>query len=134
MYNVEKDMKTKLYISILFCFVAVNTWAQTFKNTYTPSETPQEYQALKSQPIKATGAHDGTIYEPFSNTVPSEQGAPSQTEDKTSIRDKHVRTFIGGPESGQGPTPLGDSLLPLMLMAMLFAGVIAVRKKRTLKG
>ena len=132
-------MKTKLYISILFCFVAVNTWGLNFKNTYTPSET-QEYQALKSQPIMATGAtgvtgatgatYNGTIYEPFSNTLPSEQSMPAQTEDKTSIRDKHVRTFIGGPESGQGPTPLGDAVLPLMLMAMLFAGGIALRRRK----
>lgn len=42
------------------------------------------------------------------------------------------RTLVNGPESGQGPSPLGDAVLPLMLMAMLFAGVVYTRRKKAL--
>ena len=49
------------------------------------------------------------------------------------------RRIGGNTEGGSGDRedpykdPIGDAMLPLMLMAMLFAGVIAVRKKRVVK-
>jgi len=36
---------------------------------------------------------------------------------------------IGG-DAGQGPSPIGDAVLPMMLMAMLFAGVVYTRRKK----
>lgn len=42
------------------------------------------------------------------------------------------KTLINGPESGQGGSPLGDAVLPLMLMAMLFAGVVYTRRRKAL--
>lgn len=121
-------MKTKLYISILFCIVAVSTWAQTYRNTYTPSE-PREYEVIQSQQIMKTGAHEGTIYEPFSGTTPSEQSVVGTAQAPSSGPNRAKQFDIGG-DAGQGPSPIGDAALPLMLFAVAFGGVIALRRKR----
>ena len=124
-------MKTKLYISILFCIVAANTWAQTYRNTYTPSE-PREYEVIQSQQIMQVNAHEGTIYEPFSNVTPSEYNSENGSYSAAKAP--------GGPRKGFGKPddpgeqsnehPLGDAALPLLLMSLVFAGVIYFRKRR----
>ncbi len=122
-------MKTKLYISILFCIVAANTWAQTYRNTYTPSE-PREYEVIQSQQIMKTGAHDGTIYEPFSSTTPSEQSVIGAAQTTSNGPSRARRGFDVGGETGQADEyPLGDAALPLLLMSLVFAGVIYFRKR-----
>ena len=40
------------------------------------------------------------------------------------------RTLINGPESGQGGSPIGDAVLPLMLMALAFGAYVTIRKRR----
>lgn len=43
------------------------------------------------------------------------------------------RTLINGPESGQGPSPLGDAVLPLMLFAGAFLCMrVFLKRKRAL--
>ena len=124
-------MKTKLYISILFCLVAVSSWAQTFKNTYTPSGNAQEYEAFKSPQIMQTSAHEGTIYEPFSSATPSDQSAVAEGQNSAGRPGQIRRGFDTGAETGQSTEfPLGDAMLPLMLCALVFCGVIALRRKR----
>ena len=128
-------MKTKLYISILFCLVAVSSWAQTFKNTYTPSATPQEYEAFKSPQIMQTSAHEGTIYEPFSSATPSDQSAVAEGQNSAGRPGQIRRGFDTGAETGQSTEfPLGDAMLPLMLMGIAFAMFVYFRRKQTLKG
>ena len=123
-------MKTKLYISILFCLVAVSSWAQTFKNTYTPSGTPQEYEAFKSPQIMQTNAHEGTIYEPFSSATPSDQSAVAEGQNSAGRPGQIRRGFDIGGDTPPGPSPIGDAVLPLVLMALTFAGVVYFRKRK----
>ena len=123
-------MKTKLYISILFCLVAVSSWAQTFKNTYTPSANAQEYETFKSPQAMQTTAHEGTIYEPFSSTTPSDQSMVGEAQNSAGRPGQIRRGFDIGGDTGQGPSPIGDAVLPLMLCALVFCGVIALRRKR----
>ena len=40
------------------------------------------------------------------------------------------KTLINGPESDQGPSPVGDAVLPLMLMALAFGGYIAIKRRK----
>lgn len=42
------------------------------------------------------------------------------------------RVLPNGPESGQGPSPVGDAVVPLLVMAMLFAGVVYTRRKKSI--
>ena len=126
-------MKTKLYISILFCLVAVNTSAQTFKNTYTPSGTPQEYETFQSQRVMQTSAHEGTIYEPFSSSAPSDQSAVAESQNNGYRPGTVHRDFDHGAETGQSNEfPLGDAMLPMMLMGIAFAMFVYFRRKQTL--
>ena len=128
-------MKTKLYISILFCLVAVSSWAQTFKNTYTPSGDAQEYEAFKSPQIMQASAHEGTIYEPFSSATPSDQSAVGEAQNSAGRPGQIRRDFDTGAETGQSDEfPIGDATLPMMLMGIAFAMFVYFRRKQTLKG
>ena len=124
-------MKAKLYISILFCTIAVSTWAQTYKNSYTPS-AQQEYEAIQSQQIMLVNAHEGTIYEPFSNTTPSEQSVVGAAQTTSNGPHRAKKDFDTGGDANQGPSPIGDAMVPLMLMAVAFGGVVYFRRKRAL--
>ena len=116
--------KLVLIIAILSVATGVAT-AQTF--TPTKIDNPM----IQSQQIMQPGAaYEGTVYEPFSNTTPSEQsevGASYSPSSKPGPR----RSLIGGPEDELGPSPLGDGVLPLLLCAAVFCGVIALRRKRS---
>ncbi|MBR4499853.1 MAG: hypothetical protein IKP11_04865 [Paludibacteraceae bacterium] len=124
-------MKAKLYISILFCTIAVSTWAQTYKNSYTPS-AQQEYEAIQSQQIMQVNAHEGTIYEPFSNTTPSEQSVVGAAQTTSNGPHRAKKDFDTGGDANQGPSPIGDAVLPLMLMAVAFGGVVYFRRRKAL--
>ena len=119
-------MKTRIYIIILFCIATMTAFAQTF------SAIPIENTPIQSQQIMSTGAnYNGTVYEPFSNTTPSEYteggSAASYSPGKAP---GYRKGFGGGPESGQGPSPIGDAMLPLLLMAVVFCGAIYFRRRR----
>lgn len=118
--------KTILYIAIAG-IISLSATAQTF----TPAGAVQD-EPIQSQQIMSSGTnYYGTVYEPFSSTTPSEQsnvGASSQETPRPSSGPR--RSLIGGPESGQGPSPIGDALIPLLVMALGFAGYTALRKKR----
>lgn len=124
-------MKTKLYISILFCTIAVSTWAQTYKNSYTPS-AQQEYEAIQSQQIMQVNAHEGTIYEPFSNTTPSEQSVVGAAQTTSNGPHRAKKDFDTGGDANQGPSPIGDAMVPLMLCALAFCGVVYFRRRKAL--
>ena len=122
-------MKTKLSISILFCIIAVSTWAQTYKNTYTPS-AQQEQEVIQSQQIMTTSAHGGTIYEPFSNTTPSEQSQIGASYSPAQAPSGPRRDKIGGPDANQGQEfPVGEPWI-MLAFAAAFAGVMYVRQRR----
>ena len=43
-----------------------------------------------------------------------------------------AKKFDTGGDSGQGPSPLGDAMVPLSLIALAFCGVVYFRRKRAL--
>jgi hypothetical protein len=120
-------MKTRLYISILFCLLAMNTWAQTYKNTYTPKNTKQqEVGAIQSQQIMQTSVHAGTIYEPFSNAAPSEQSFVGAAQPTSNGPHRARKDFDVGGETGQSTeSPVGNT--PWLLMLLLGAGYFSVK-------
>jgi hypothetical protein len=125
MFNVEclmfKDMKTRLYIIALLSVMSVALYAQVY------SSEPNFDPAIKSQQMINGGAtYHGVVYEPFSNTAPSEYNTEAVAAQKPSVRGG----FDGGAESGQGPSPIGDAVLPLLLCAAVFGGVVLLRRRR----
>ena len=119
-------MKTRIYIIILFCLATMTALAQTF------SSKPIENTPIQSQQIMTTGAnYNGTVYEPFTTSAPSEytegENAASYSPSKAP---GYRKGFDIGGDAGQGPSPIGDAMLPLLLMAVVFCGVIYLRRKR----
>ncbi len=88
--------------------------------------------AFESQQIMQSGSnYGGQVYEPFDNTTPSEQNSVVGEQGNGSKPKGHVRKgFDIGGDAGQGPSPIGDAVLPLLLCALAFSFVIARRRKR----
>ena len=121
--HYKNIMKRNIVLPTVFLSMAtLAVYAQPF----TPTQTPQV--AMQSQQIMQNGQnHDGTIYAPFDNTMPSEQSSgPNKAPGKGGGNPK---TFIGGPETGQGPSPVGEPWV-LAIFALAFAGVVALRKTK----
>lgn len=117
----------KRNIVLLTVFLSMATLA-VYAQPFTPTQTPQV--AMQSQQIMQNGQnHDGTIYAPFDNTMPSEQSSgPNKAPGKGGGNPK---TFIGGAETGQGPSPVGvGEPWVLAIFALAFAGVVALRKRK----
>lgn len=115
-------MKNRVYIIVLMSVMAVCSYAQSFSSSETNGS------AIQSQQILPTSTYNGTVYEPFDNSTPSEQSAVGSDYSPANAPSGPRRGFIGGPESGQGPSPIGDAVLPLLLMAILFAAGAAIKK------
>ena len=130
-YIMYKYMKKVMMIMVLGALVACLVPAQA--QTFTPAKI--DNQAIQSQQIMQTGAaYEGTVYEPFSNTTPSEQSEVgsgySPARRAGAIRKSgEWGTNQDGGEGDEG-SPLGDGVWPLLLCAVVFCGVIALRRKR----
>ncbi len=91
-------------------------------------------QGAQSQPLQQVntmtiGTYTGTVYEPFSSAVPSEQAALN-SNNSSSHHLGSVRTFGKPGETGQsGDSPIGEPWI-LAIFAAAFAGIIAFRKKQ----
>ena len=112
-----------LLLSIILSIASINTaWAVT----YNPSGVAQ--QTMQSQQVMQTGgAYNGTVYEPFDNSTPSEQSevGASYSPAKAPSGPRHTPLTPGDP--GQGPSPVGEPWI-MVLFAALFAGFIAIRQ------
>ena len=120
-------MKKIMMIMVLGALMAylVPATAQTFSSSRPDLGTSQ------SQQIMNGGAYDGTVYEPFSNTTPSEQsevGAQYSPSRGSGPRKDFINPNNPGNQSNE--SPLGDAVWPLLAFALVFCGVIALRRKR----
>ena len=120
---MKKILNIMVLSTLMACLVPAN--AQDFNQKRI--ETP-----IQSQQIMTTGAsYSGTVYEPFSNATPSEQssvGATAPTHSTSGPRRGFINPSDPGDKSNE--FPIGDAVLPLLMMAMLFAGVTYFRKRR----
>ena len=114
-------MKKIMMVIMAVALVALPTMAQSFGNQDQPTATFQSTSVMQtsgsvyaSQP--ALNA-DGTAYDPMATQASS---GPR----------KAVKEDPVVPEGD--PTPVGDAVLPLMLMAIAFGGVIYLRRRKTL--
>ena len=119
-------MRKNLYIIILCCIATLSVSAQQF--TLSPATDP----AIQSQKLMKSGAnYEGTIYEPFSNTTPSEYLNGVSTTDEPFKPGGPHREFGKPGETNQSEEfPIGEPWI-LVVFAALMAGVIAIRKKRS---
>lgn len=124
-----KNMKNVIYIIALLSVGIIGVQAQTLSTEW------EETSPIRSHQIMDGGAtYNGTVYEPFGNTIPSEQtevGA-SYSPSKKPGSDVRKGFDIGG-DAGQGPSPIGDAMWPLMLLIGAYCGVMIFRRKRALR-
>jgi len=120
---MKKVLNIMVLSTLMACLVPAN--AQDFNQKRI--ETP-----IQSQQIMTTGAaYNGTVYEPFSNATPAEYNSVGATAPSHATSGPRKSGNFNNPtEYGQGPSPIGDAVLPMMLMAMLFAGVVALRRRK----
>ena len=116
-------MKTRVYIIALLSVMTIMVHAQA----------PEiDRSLLHSQLILQTNAHNGTIYEPFTDAVPSEQsavGASYSSKSKSGPRRSKENPTDPG-ITDDNSSPIGDAVLPLLAFALVFGGVIYFRRKR----
>ena len=128
-------MKKKLIIVMMLSVVTIVATAQT----YEPARVGSAFQS--HQIMDGSAMYQGTVYQPFDNSTPAEQsyspaqtpGGPRRGYDANGNWVPDSEDFGGGAETGESEQfPIGDAVLPLMLMAMLFAGVVYYRRKKAL--
>ena len=100
--------------------IALPTMAQDWESTSSMQGSGSAY----SSQVTAVGATQAANM----GTTTTANQAPA----KTPGGPRRAGQFDNPAEYGQGPSPLGDAVLPLMLMAMLFAGVVYTRRKKAL--
>ena len=114
-------MKKILFV-LLAALVALPTMAQKFKE-----QDPQKVQFQSTSAMAPVNSQysaqpmlneDGTAYNPAASAAPSR---PRRTESNP-----------GTPPSEGDELPVGDAVLPLMLMALAFCGVIYLRRRKAL--
>ena len=122
-------MKTKLLIVAVLSAMTMSVLAQSFA----PARVANE--PIQSQPMMTGGSYSGTVYEPFSNVAPSEYNSSNETYSPAKAPGGPRKAFDTGAETGQSTEfPIGDGMLPLMLMGIAFAMFVYFRRKQTLKG
>lgn len=106
-----------------------------YAQPFTPTPTQAAQVAMQSQQIMQNGQnHDGTIYAPFDNTMPSEQCGPNK---KGGVRKSDGDDWTPGwgdetpgPDTPPGQeSPVGEPWI-LAAFALLFAGVVYLRGKK----
>lgn len=136
--NANTDEKTlqnimKRNIVLLTVFLSMATLA-VYAQPFTPTQAPQV--AMQSQQIMQNGQnHDGTIYAPFDNTMPSEQS--SGPNKKGGVRKSDGDDWnpgwgdeTPGPDTNAGQeSPVGEPWI-LAAFALLFAGVVYLRGRK----
>lgn len=123
-------MRTKLYIIALMSIISSSTFAvdfapnQEWQSTSVMQTSGSTYSPQVTEVGSSTIASVATTTETYSpNKAP---GGPRRIESQSG-RDP------GDATTGSDLSPLGDGLLPLLMMAATFCGVIAFRRRRTAK-
>lgn len=118
-------MKNKISYIITFIFLSIG-YAYTQAEPLYPS-AQLEPQPMQNAQVMPTTGYNGTVYTPFDASAPSDQSEANTNQ--APGKPGRVKTFIGGGETGQGPSPIGEPWV-LAIFALAFAGVIAVRKTK----
>ena len=115
-------MKKIMMILMAVALVALPTMAQSFGEQEQPTTTFQS---------TSTMTPSGSAYS--ANPSLNENGvatAPSAARAGGGPRKSGLFPDAPSTEGEQGNTPIGDAVLPLTLMALAFAGVIALRRRK----
>ena len=119
-------MRNILNIIIICSFVTMSAHADMRQGSSSFGQS--DYNEMTSSGWAVSPRYSSPIYEPFSNTLPSEQTEmTSSGVHKAGPR----KAFDTPDEPGQSDeSPIGDALFPLLALALAFCGAIFLRRKR----
>ncbi len=122
-------MRNILSIIIICSFVTMSAYADMTQ--YNKSFGQTDYDELTSdRAVMNSTRYSSPIYEPFSSSTPSEL---SEVGSNSGSHKGHIRRGFINPSDPGDPSndsPIGDAVLPLLALALAFAGVIALRRRR----
>ncbi|MBR4431649.1 MAG: hypothetical protein IKS76_00445 [Paludibacteraceae bacterium] len=120
-------MRHILNIIIICSFVTMSAYADMTQ--YNKSFGQTDYDEMTSdRAVMNSTRYSSPIYEPFSNSTPSEQTEIGSGQSKPN---GHIRKgFDVGGDAGQGPSPIGDAVLPMILALAVYCAVRVYRRKR----
>ena len=122
-------MRNILNIIIICCLATMSAFAQMTSSRSSFGQSDYD-EMTSSRAVMNSPRYSSPIYEPFSNTLPSEEtDMTSSGVQKGGPR----KSLIGGPEDPPGPSPIGDAVVPLLALALAFGAVIYFRRKRIAK-
>lgn len=123
----------KLLVLLVVLITCISTaWGQTYRPAKVDNQkhargVAMQGATMQSQQMMSGGAYKGTVYEPFSNTTPSEANSPARANGPR-------RTSQDGRNPGDATeatteSPIGEPWV-MVLFALVFAGVVAIRKRK----
>ena len=121
-------MKTRIYIIIICSFVTMSAYADMTQ--YNKSFGQTDYDEMTSdRAVMNSTRYSSPIYEPFSNTTPSEQTEIGSGQSKPN---GHIRKGFDTPgeENQSTESPIGDAVVPMVVLALALGGVIYLRRRK----
>lgn len=109
-------MRKIVLIIMAVALIALPTMAQ--EDQWQSTSSMQGSGSTYSSQVTAVGATDVNSMATTTQSYSSSSQGPSR-----------AKKFDTGGDAGQGPSPLGDAVLPMLLMSLAFAGVIYSRKR-----
>jgi MYXO-CTERM domain-containing protein len=119
-------MKKIILVVTFFCIATIVAYAQTY---HMPSPKT-DGGAIQSQQIMPTRNYNGTVYEPFSTSTPSEQSAVGSSYSPSDTPGGPRKGKITGPDTPPADeSPIGEPWV-MAAFALLFAGTLALRRRK----
>lgn len=120
-------MRNILNIIIICCLATLSAHADMTQ--YNKSFGQTDYDEMTSdRAVMNSTRYSSPIYEPFSASTPSEL---SEVGSNSGSHKGHIRRGFGeGAETGQGPSPIGDAVVPLIMALAVYCAVRVYRRKR----
>ena len=128
------EMKKVIVISSLFLAVSFTAVAQTFGATQ-GGEQKAFGATAPSATFQSTSSMSGSGSEYSSNPTLNADGTAAyqgeaNSSPKTNHQPRRAKKDESNPEITDGDNPIGDAMLPMLLMALAFCGVVYYRRKR----
>lgn len=108
--------KKVMMIIMAAALIALPTMAQDWQSTSAMQGTGSSY----SPQVTAVGATDVNDMATTTETNQSQPKGPNR-----------AKKFDTGGDTPPGPSPIGDAVLPLLLMSLAFCGYLYLRRKRS---
>lgn len=124
-------MKTRIYIIIICSFVTMSAYADMTQ--YNKSFGQTDYDEMTSdRAVMNSTRYSSPIYEPFSGTTPSELSEVGSNNSGNSGKGHIRRGFDTPTDPGDqsDESPIGDAVVPMMVLALAFGEVIYLRRRK----